>query len=277
MINILTIAHLTISEARRKRILVAALLCGLAYLTVFGTAVAFARSGGIANQAPLQQQLNFAVLTTLGLYAANFLSVLFAVLLPVDTLSGDIDSGVMQTLASKPVRRAEIVLGKCLGHWLIVVSYMLLLCSMVMAVTWLAGRTVRIGFLDALPLLVLELTVMLSVTIAGGTRFTTVTNGVVALGVYGVAFIGGWMEQIGTVIRLDGVRMVGVAASLFSPADAMWRRGVFLMQPSIIRGTQLLGPFSTPSVANALMIWWAMAFTMVMLVIAIRSFGRRPL
>src|SRR3954468_20456092 len=124
MINILTIAHLTISEARRKRILVAALLCGLAYIAVFGTAVAFARSGGIANQAPLQQQLNFALLTTLGLYAANFLSVLFAVLLPVDTLSGDIDSGVMQTLASKPIRRAEIVLGKCLGHWLIVVSYM---------------------------------------------------------------------------------------------------------------------------------------------------------
>ena len=33
-------------------------------------------------------------------------SVLFAVLLPVDTLSGEIDSGVMQTLASKPIGRA---------------------------------------------------------------------------------------------------------------------------------------------------------------------------
>src|SRR6188768_3392596 len=187
MSSILTIAQLTIWEARRKRVLVAALVCGLVFAAVFAVAV-FLVSSNFEGHEPLRRQFDFVLLTVFGLFGANFLSVLFAVLLPIDTLSGDIDSGVMQTLASKPIRRADIVLGKWLGHWLIVVSYMLLLCSMVMAVTWLAGRTVRIGFLDALPLLVLELTVMLSVTIAGGTRFTTVTNGVVALGVYGVAF-----------------------------------------------------------------------------------------
>ena len=63
------------------------------------------------------------MLTLVGLYAANFLSVLIAVLLPVDTLSGEIASGVMQTVASKPIRRAEIVLGKWLGHAVIVMGY----------------------------------------------------------------------------------------------------------------------------------------------------------
>ena len=58
-----------------------------------------------------------------GLFAANFLSVLFAVLLPVDTLSGEIDSGVIQTVASKPIRRADIVIGKWLGHAVIVISH----------------------------------------------------------------------------------------------------------------------------------------------------------
>ena len=49
--------------------------------------------------------LGFAILV--GFLAVNFLSVLMAILLPVDTLSGEIDSGVMQTLASNISGRSE--------------------------------------------------------------------------------------------------------------------------------------------------------------------------
>jgi len=41
--------------------------------------------------------------------------VITAVLLPVDTLSGEIASGVIQTLAAKPIRRGEIVLANGSG------------------------------------------------------------------------------------------------------------------------------------------------------------------
>src|SRR5215203_2922343 len=155
MSNILTIAMLTVAEARRKRVLIAALLCGLAFIAVFAAAV-FMIASNVEKHQPLRRQFDFTLLTVFGLFAANFLSVLFAVLLPIDTLSGDIDSGVMQTLASKPVRRAEIVLGKWLGHWVIIVAYMTLVCSAVMVLTWLAGRSVRIDSLALWPFIVLE-------------------------------------------------------------------------------------------------------------------------
>src|SRR5262245_40348540 len=159
----LTIAHLTIAEALRRRIVTAGLLCGLAFLAVFAAAVFFAFTrGGARFQPPLQQQFNLAVITIVGLYAASFLSVLFAVLLPVDALSGEIDSGVMQTLAAKPVRRADIVLGKWLGHWIIVVTYLVLICLAVAATTSLAGRTMRLDLSRTLPLLALEATFMMS-------------------------------------------------------------------------------------------------------------------
>jgi len=61
--------------------------------------------------------------TLAGLYAVNFLVIALAVMLPVDTLSGEIASGVMQTLASKPVRRAEIVIGKWLVYWVLLAAY----------------------------------------------------------------------------------------------------------------------------------------------------------
>src|SRR5437867_2060735 len=53
------------------------------------------------------------------------------------------------------------------------------------------------GTVRALALMVLEATVMLTISIAGGTRFSTVTNGMLALGVFGLGFMGGWVEHIG--------------------------------------------------------------------------------
>src|SRR6185369_7415728 len=129
MRGILTIAHLTLAEARRRRIVTAALFCALAVLAVFTTAVFFAKGENLRPISFVERQLFFTFLTLAGLYVANFLSILFAVLLPVDSLSGEIDSGVMQTLAVKPIRRSDIVLGKWLGHTLIVTAYMAFLIA----------------------------------------------------------------------------------------------------------------------------------------------------
>jgi len=117
----------------------------------------------------VQRQINLVILSLFGLYAANFLSVLLASLLPVDTLSGEIDSGVMQTLASKPVRRSDIVLGKWLGFGAVIVTYFLALAAGVLIATrWVAGyQQLNLGF--AIPLMLLELVVMHTISIAGGT------------------------------------------------------------------------------------------------------------
>jgi Cu-processing system permease protein len=275
MSPILTIAHLTLYESRRRKILGAALLCGLAFLTVYGIGLWLGQHD-LREEGPLQRQLTLTILTVLGLYAASFLSVLLAVLLPVDTLSGDIDSGVMQTLASKPITRTHIVLGKWLGHWVIVAGYLVLLCLSVVLITRLAGRTIRLDVWSALPLLILQITFMMSLSIAGGTRFGTVANGVLALAFFGVAFLGGWMEQLGALAGVDTVRTVGVAASLVSPADSMWRLGVYYLQPAIVRDTRM-GPLALASVPNQLMVWWTLAATALVIVCGVRTFRRRAL
>ncbi len=124
MNGILAIMQLTWIEARRRRIVLAAVLCGLGFLVIFGLAVYFNSERAISM--PLvQRRMVLQVLTLVGLYAVNFLVIALSVLLPVDTLSGEIDSGVIQTLASKPVRRSDIVLGKWLVFWLMLAAYIL--------------------------------------------------------------------------------------------------------------------------------------------------------
>ena len=121
MRNVITVAHLTLVEARRRRIVLAGAVCALAFLVVFSVAVVFAYREMVADATVsfVQRQGTLTAIMLVGFMAANFLSVMFAILLPVDTLSGEIDSGVVQTLASKPIDRAQIVLGKWAGHLLL--------------------------------------------------------------------------------------------------------------------------------------------------------------
>ena len=128
MRGMFTVAHLTLHETARRRILLAALLCGLTCLVLFAIGFYFVCRDVRSHAQPLlQQRFTLTFLLLAGLYAANFLTVLTAVLLPVDTLAGEIASGVMQTLASKPIRRSEILLGKWLAYWVLVAGYLTLL------------------------------------------------------------------------------------------------------------------------------------------------------
>lgn len=277
MRNIITVAHLTIAEARRRRIVLAAALCALAFLAFFAAAAFFAQRDLVSDPRTSfpERQVTLAMLTVVGFFAANFLSVVFALLLPIDTLSGEIDSGVMQTLASKPLARAEIVVGKWAGHLAIAFAYLLALCAGIVVIVRTLVGFVPLNVAPAIPLMMLEMTLLLSVSIAGGARLNTITNGIVALAFYGIAFVGGFVEQIGVVAGIPSARTIGILVSLISPADALWRLAVYSMQPEIVRSLQT--PLTTFSVPTFWTVWWAVGFTVLTLAYGVRTFMRRNL
>ena len=122
----------------------------------------------------------------------------------------------------------------------------------------------------------LEIVLLVTVSIAGGTRLSTVTNGIAALGFYGIAFIGGWVEQIGGFAGIDSARTVGIVASLISPPDVLWRMASYQLQPPIVRDLGAAA-FSASTVPTSFAVWWAAAFTAAVLAWAVRSFNRRQL
>ncbi len=277
MRDVITIAHLTLVEARRRRIVLAGAVCALAFLLVFSVAVVLAHREMAADPrlSFVERQGTLTAIKLVGFMAANFLSVIFSILLPVDTLSGEIDSGVVQTLASKPVDRAQIVLGKWAGHLLLALSYLLVLSTGILLVIRVVGGLPPTGATRALPLLMLEVTLSLTIAVAGGARFSTVTNAITAVGFYGVAFIGGFVEQIGGFAGITSLRTIGIIVSLVSPADSMWRLAAHHMEPEIARTTGMLALGA--SVPSALMVWWAAGFTVLTLLYGIRAFRRRAL
>jgi hypothetical protein len=129
-----------------------------------------------------------------------------------------------------------------------------------------------------LALMVLEVTLLVTLTIAGGTRLGTVANGIFALGYFGLGFVSGLVEQIGALAGLQSAKNVGIAVSLLSPTDALWRMAAYHLQPPVVRDI-MEGPpmLAVVSVPNGLMAAWAAALLVGLLAWAIRSFARRTL
>jgi ABC-type transport system involved in multi-copper enzyme maturation permease subunit len=274
----LTIIHLTIHEARRRRILLAALLGGLATVLCFGIGIHFV-DRDLARHADvplIQRRMILTTLTMAGLFAVKFLVVMTSVLLPVDTLSGEITSGVMQTLASKPIRRSDIVLGKWMAHALILAGYVLVVAGGVVLVARLVCGVMPPRVPLGISLMLLQGLVLLSLSIAGGSRLSTIANGLAVFSLEGIAFVGSWIEQIGTMVGNDAARYIGTAASLIMPGEAMWQLAEWHMQPPLLRELHMT-PFSPASVPNGAMVLWAVGYLVVTLMVGLRSFARRGL
>jgi ABC-type transport system involved in multi-copper enzyme maturation permease subunit len=281
---ILVIAGLTFGEARRKRVMAAALLLGLAFVALYAAgfkviydeslARAARRIGPLATSFGRAQFPSFIALS--GLYAANFLGVAMAALLPIDTLAGEIRSGAIQTLVTKPTRREAIVLGKWLGFWVIVTMYVLLLIVGVLASTWLISRTSLSDVLIGAGLMLLEVALVLTISIAGGTRLSTLANGVMVFGLFGLAFVGGWIERIGTLFGNQAAERVGVISSLIMPSEALWQLAAYTMQPPLVRDLGL-PLFAAASVPSMWMVVWAVGYTAIGLLLALWLFRTRDL
>ena len=272
------IARLTLREAARRKILWAALILGLAFLALYGGGVYLIQREILQERTAanyISEMYNFLAMA--GLYVVNFLVVMMTVLTSVDTLAGEIASGTMQAVATKPLRRFEIVLGKWLGFVAMLAVYLALMAGGVAALTFALTGYIVPGLASGLGLMLLEGITLLTVCILGGTLLSTLANGVLAFGLYGLAFIGGWIEQIGSLLRSEAAVNIGIVSSLLMPSEALWKRAAFEMQPPLLRDLGAMTPFSASSVPNERMILYAVLYIAVALALALRQFSRRDL
>jgi hypothetical protein len=92
---------------------------------------------------------------------------------------------------------------------------------------------------------------------------------------YGLAFIGAWVEQIGKLLQSAAAVRIGIITSLLLPVEALWRRAAYLMQAPIMQGVPT--PFMTTSVPSQAMVVYAALYAAVALALAMRAFTRRDL
>lgn len=273
------IARLTFREAVRRRIALAALLLGLAFIVLYNTGFYFLRTdieanGGMVETLARNEFVNFILMA--GLYAVNFLSIAMAALLSADTLAGEIGSGSIQAIVTKPIRRAEIVLGKWIGFAFLLALYFLLMAGGVMLSIWLQAGYHAPNVLAGVTLIYLNSLLIMSITLASSSAFSTLATGGIVFGLYGVGFIGGWVEQFGAFAKNQTAINVGIVSSLIIPSEALWKRAAFEMTSPLVK-TLGFSPFTSASVPSPAMVIYAGLYVVMMLALAARQFSQRDL
>lgn len=283
MNKIWIIARMTFREAIRRRIVLTGLVLGILFLIFFSigfrmiyteiTAENNWRANAMVNVMQTEAA-NFLLMA--GLYAVAFLSVAMGALLSADTLAGEISSGTIQTIVTKPLRRSDVVVGKWLGFAGLLGLYSLLMSGGTVLSVYLQSGYIPTNLLAGLSLIYLEALLVMTLALACSSAMPALATGGIVFGLYGLAFIGGWIEQIGAIFQNQTAVQVGIITSLLIPTESLWRRAAFAMQTPLTAALQMT-PFTTLSVPSALMVVYAVFYLAVMLWIAVNTFRHRDI
>jgi Cu-processing system permease protein len=270
-------AGVTLREAARRKILWTALLAAVLLLAIF--AVALRLQVVEFEGRPMSPFVRYQVesgMLMIGLYTCDLLAVVMTILTSIDTLAGEISSGTIHAIATKPIGRWQILAGKFLGFTAMVTAYVGLTFWSTVAVAFAVTGVLPEHPFRGMVLIIAECMVVLSVTFLFGTWFSTLTSGVLALGLQGVAFMGGWLEQVSGFSQSTQIVTLGVISSVIMPSESLWRRAAYEMQTPLAASLSF-SPFANVSIPSVTALMYAGGYFVFMLGAAMYSLHRRDL
>ncbi len=278
MSAVLTMAWLSFHEARRRSMVTVALALGAVFLLLFGIGVYLVVHTPATRESAtgIEATLLYNLLTLAGLYVVHFLAIMLAIVATVDAVSGEITSHTIQTIVTKPLPRWNVIAGKWLGYTTMLVLYTTGLSLGILLESALLAGYLPPNPVQGLALILLEVTAVVSLSLLCGVYVSTLTNGVVLFMLYGLAFIGSWVEQIGTFFQSPATSDIGIISSLILPVEALWRLAASSMQPQVLNNFNF-SPFSVGAVPSGASVVYAVGYVIVLLLLAMRAFSRRDL
>jgi Cu-processing system permease protein len=284
-VNALIIARFTVQEAISRRLILAGALVSLAFVGLF--ALGFTFLYGLATQqsrgdptASVTLVMAGTLLTVLGLYAVHFLSSFLALFLSVGAISGEIDAGTLHAILARPLRRAEFVLGRWLAYVGLIALYVGIMAALLLLVARLVAGYEAPDAPRAIALMALGSVLLLTVSLFGSTVLSTLANGVVVFSLFGLAWLAGIIEVVGTVLNNAATVNLGIAISLLVPSDAIWRGASYYLQaPAFLAAASSRAsiPFASSAPPTTALVVWALAYPLVFLAAAVLAFRRRDL
>lgn len=280
----ITIAGLTIGEAARRRVLwvLVALAVVAVALTTWGVAtlIDLGRREGVTE---IQLRLGVSQILIFIAFMFGFVLVMTAAFFGSPAIAGDIESGIVQALLARPLRRSSYLLGRWLGLAAVIVGYAALSGLLaIYAVGIVSGYRppnplLPVAYLAGQAIVLLSLTVLLS------TRLPAIAGGAIAVVAYGLAWMAGVLGKVGLAIGTSGLVGLADASRLVLPTDAMWQGVVYGLEPTFIIdaiGDSRAGrgnPFFADAPPSPEIVAWTAAWVVVVLVLAVSQLRRREL
>lgn len=281
------IMRLTARETARRKLLLALLVLTAIIISV--TLFGISRLSSIGEQplSPLEIKTVTSQILIVVMFMWSFVLALSAVFVAAPQISGDIESGIALAILTRPLSRADVVLGKWLGLAGLVSAYIIgsvtiELIGIKLITDYQPPDPVMLVFY-----LIGETLVLLTVALLISTRLSGMTGGVIALGAFGISWIGGIAGSIGAAFQNATISHIGTVTQLLLPSDGLWRGAVYSLEPAAVitayRAVAGVGraaaanPFFEPDGPPLQYIAWAVAWLVAMLALTVYSFSRREI
>jgi ABC-type transport system involved in multi-copper enzyme maturation permease subunit len=283
---VIIIARLTVRELVRRRVVLVLAILTIVSVTLVGWGldrlVDLAREEGTGE---LEIQIGVSQVLILIAFMFSFVLAMTAAFIGAPAVGGDLESGVAYAILARPLRRADMLLGRWLGSALVVVTYAVASGLLAIAVAILVSGygppepAIAVSFLAGQAL------VLLTLTLALGSVLPSIAAGAIAVVGFGLGWMAGVLAGVAAALGVTALGSIAEASRWLLPSDGLWRGVIYGLEPPLVvliaagRAPALINanPFYASTPPPLAFVAWSIAWVALVLGAATWWFERRDL
>ena len=283
---VLVIAGLTLREIARRRILWVLLALSVASVVLVGWGVdrlvVLAREQDVEE---LQIRIGVSQVLILIAFMFSFVLAMSAAFLAAPAIASDVETGTVHAMLARPLRRAELVVGRWLGLSFVVAGYAVTSGLLAIGVVGLVSGHVPPSPWVAVAFLALQSVAVLTLALALGTRLPSIAAGAITVVLFGLGWFAGVLSSIAVAFDATPLAGLGDVVRVLIPTDGLWRGVVYSLEPPVVllmsaaRNAEAMraNPFFADAPPPLAFTAWAVAWVAMVLLAGIALFRRREL
>jgi ABC-2 type transport system permease protein len=282
----ITIARLTVREMFRRRVVWVLVALTVISVTLVGWGldrlVDLARENASTE---LEIQIGVSQVLILIAFMFSFVLATTAAFVGAPAIGGDLDSGIAYAILARPLRRADLLIGRWLGSAIVVVVYAVASGLLAIGVAVLVSGYGPPEPILAVAFLAGESLVLLTLTLALGSVLPSIAAGAIAVVGFGLGWMAGVLAGVAAALGVEGLRGVAEVSRWILPTDGLWRGVIYGLEPPLVvliaagRAPNLVeaNPFYAATPPPPPFVIWSIVWMGLVLGAATWWFGRRDL
>jgi ABC-type transport system involved in multi-copper enzyme maturation permease subunit len=280
------IAALTLREITRRRILWVLVVLAVASVVLVGWGterlVTLAREEGVEE---LQVRIGVSQVLIMIAFMFSFVLAMSAAFLAAPAIASDVETGTVHAMLARPMRRAELVVGRWAGLSIVVAAYAAGSGLLAIGVVGLVSGHVPPSPWIAVGFLAFQSITVLTLALALGTRLPSIAAGAITVVLFGLGWFAGVLGNIAIVFEATAVQGASEVIRVLLPMDGLWRGVIYGLEPPIVllmaagRNAEALAanPFYAATPPPMPFVAWSVAWIVLVLAGGIVLFRRREL
>ena len=283
MSSVLTIAGYGFREALRRKVFVVVLLLTVSFLGLYWLAnhYIFRDIANVGPPAGIEPRpFAGAFIFGLAMFATLFLGTVLAVFLTLGVVRGDAERGLLQPLVVRPVGRTTLLAARWLGAVAVCAPYVGAVYAASMVITGLTGH----WWPDNIVVPGIELAggvaIIAALSLLGSVFLASTANGIAVFMIFGAGLVAGLLGEIGHALSSHTLSHAAKVAAWLIPFEALYQDGLreITANTTGLTGFLLqLGPFGGANTGGPWLRVWAVAYLLIVGVLACLAFSRRDL